>query len=127
MVGGDRIGKNTKGASFDYILSLCGWSAGETVKEGWVLNISGIIIPVKSRTSRRLNIDPVLVSAIEIAVELVEDLGDKGGVNNLLELGCGGPDVLEVNKIAISVGADRIVGKVEVNASSNGVSDHQWR
>ena len=127
MVSGHRIGKNTEGTSVDYILGLSGWSAGETVEKRRVLDVSGIVIPCEGGASGGLNIDPVLVSAIKIAVELVEHLGDKCCINHFLELGCAWPDVLEINKVAISIGADRIVGKIEVNTPSNGVSDYQRR
>ena len=77
--------------------------------------------------SGELEVLPVLVAVGDGGVLLAEHRGVDGGGDGVGDLGLGGPDVLEVDGLAVLVLAEGVGVEVVADVAGEGVGDDQRR
>ncbi len=80
-------------------------------------NISGIFIPGVGLAFRDVEPAPALVSSKYFGVAFRKHRGGNGVLDGLFDLALCGPDVGEVNRLAVFALADRVFAEIGVDAS----------
>ena len=103
------------------------WLQRQILEERWLLNVGRIRIPGIEVAFGYRQRAPVLVPGEDIAVPLDEQLRPDRLFHRLADLLRRGPDLPEVDRLAIRVVADRLGREIDVHPTSDGIGHHQRR
>ncbi len=126
VVGGDRVAQLGQDAG-----------AGDVGDRGRVhlhalevrglADVGGLGVPLEGVAGRDRQGLPLGVAREDVAVGLVEHVLADGVRHDVVDLGLGRPDVLEVDRVAVLVDAQGVLGDVHLHGAREGVRDDQRR
>ena len=126
VVGGDRVEEQAEDAGIrDVLHRLRGLLHADEV--GRVLHVGGARVPREGLGLGDLDVLPVLVAAEHVGVARLEQRRGDVLLDELLHLGRGRPDVLEVDRLAVGTLAERLGGDVDLHRAGQRVGHHQRR
>ncbi len=96
------------------------------LEEGRVLDVGRVVVPLVDLAFRHLDGLPHLVAVEHLGVFLAEHLG-VDLLHRLGDLGLGGPDVLEVDRLAVAAFTDGVIVQVAAHITGQGEGHHQGR
>ena len=108
VVGGDAVAQDRQGAGPADLRDRLGLGRHPDEVRG-VLDVGRGVVPLVEVALRHRQRVPVLVALEDLAVLLVEHLGADRLQDRVLDLALGRPDVLEVDRLAARVVAQRLV------------------
>ena len=125
MVSGDRIpeqGQHPGGLDVGNDRQ----GSADVVEERRVLNVGRVLLPHVGSRLRHFNGLPLLVPGKHLGVFLVEHRGAdlRHGIGDLF---LAGPDVAQVDRLAILAHAQRLAADVRAHTASQRISHHQGR
>ena len=129
MVGGHRVaqqGQHPRPADVVHGRHV----EGQPLEVGRLLDVGRLRVPaVQALLARLAGRDgiPGLVAGVDVGILLLEHLRVQGRGHRLLDLGLAGPDVLEVDRLAVAPLAQGLLGQVHVHGTGQGIGHHQGR
>ncbi len=126
VVGGDRVEEQPEHAGVDDVLDRP-LALVHVLEVRRVLHVGRAVVPLIGHSALDRDLAPVGVALEHVGVFLGEDLlGDVLG-DELADLLVRGPDVLEVDLLALLIDAERILGQVDIHRAGDGVGDDERR
>ncbi|GJE04384.1 hypothetical protein GMJLKIPL_6346 [Methylobacterium isbiliense] len=126
VVGGDRVEEQAEDPGADDVGDRRrGLLHAHEV--GRVLHVGGAGVPGEGLGRGDLHRLPVLVAAEDVGVARLEQAGRDGLLDEGVHLGRGGPDVLQVDRVPVRVGAERVLGEVDLHRAGERVGHHEGR
>ena len=125
VVGGDGIpeqGQHTGVPDWLHIFHF----GGEAFEEGRILDVSGLAVPLIGLGIRYRQASPGLV-AVEHAGVLAGEHVVVDHHHRILDFLAAGPDVLQIDRLAIVVAAQRVLVQIDPHGTGQGVGHHQRR
>ncbi len=127
VVGGDRVEKQRQDAGVVDILDRRR-RPRQAVEIGRVLDVGRAGVPGVGEAGGNLDLAPVRLAVEHARVFGLEHLGGDGGLDELLNLVRRRPDVGEIDRLALPVGAKRLAGQIDEHRACERVShDERWR
>ena len=126
VVGGHRIAEQRQHTGAVDVAHRLGVRA-HAVEEGLPAHVGGGLVPGEQVALGHVEAAPALVAVEHGGVVLQEHLTADRAVHHGLDLGVGGPDVLEEHGPALRVRSQRLGGEVEVHRAGERVGDDQRR
>ncbi len=126
VVGGDLVAEQAEDARADDVADRLGLrlDAGEV---GRVLDVGRGRLPGVGLAADRLDRLPLLIALEDVRVLLLEHLLGDGLVDEGLDFGVRRPDVLEEHRLALLVGAERLLRQVDLDRAGERIGDDQRR
>ena len=126
MVGRDAVAEDREHARpLDVVERL--WLGRQVVEERGLANVRGLLVPGEAVSAWDLERVPAVVAVEHLAVALVEHVGLHRLFDRLRDLGGLGPDVLEVDRLAVAPLAERLVVEIDIHRPGERVGDAQRR
>ncbi len=126
MVGGDLVAEETENArALDVLETRARLAHAHEV--GWVLDIGRVVVPGIGLTRRHLNGLPVGITLEDVGVLRLVKLARNVFQDELLNFLRGRPDILEIDRVAVLIIADRLLGQVLLDRTGKSVSDDEGR
>ncbi len=126
VVGGDRVAQLGQDACAGDVLDRRGLH-GHALEVRGLAHVGGLRVPLEGVAGRDRERLPLGVAREDVLVGLGEHVLADGGGHDLVDLGLGGPDVLEEDRVAVLVGAQGVLGDVHLHGAGQGVRDDQRR
>ena len=138
---GTRLNSGSRGdvVSGDGVAQLCQnartLDVFNRVRLGWhaieirsLADVGGILIPLEGLALRHVQVAPSIVALEDVGVVSLVHLARDSGLDGVLNLLRGWPNVLQEDIVAFLVLAQWLCIKVKVHGAGNGVgNDHDWR
>ncbi len=126
VVGGDRVAELGQDAGAVDVRDRGGLHRHALEVRG-LADVGRLRVPLEGvalRDGQRL---PLGVAREDVGVGLVEHVLADGVRHDVVDLGLGRPDVLKVDRLAVLVDAERVLGDVDLHGAGDGVRDDQRR
>ena len=107
VVGGDAVAEHGEDARGADVLDRRG-GCGHAVEVRRLADVGGVRLPAVGVAERELEVLPVLVAVRDGGVLLAEHRGVDGACDGRGDLGLGGPDVAQVDGLAVLIVAERL-------------------
>jgi len=126
VVGRDRITEQHQRAG---VVDICdtGLFQREVLEEGRLADVRRRVVPLVDLTGRRIECRPAFVSLEHGGVLLFEHRGIDTVVNRRVDLVGVGPDVREIDRIAVGIRSERVVFEVDVHPPGEAIGDDERR
>ncbi len=127
VVGGYRVAQLRQDARARDLGEALGCVVRHALEVGRALDVGGVLVPGVAVALGDLQAGPVLVALEHLAVGLAEHVRLHGRLDLGVDLGLRGPDVLEVDVVALAVLAQRLLVEVQVHPPGQRVGHAQRR
>ena len=124
MVGGNTIAQNGKHPSPGDLLND-GNLLGHALEIGWIFDIGAGLIPGVAVTHRNGKAPPSFVAIVHRAILFGKHFPIKGAGFGEGNLRPAWPNIFQEDRLPIRPRADGVLGKIDVDAASQGIGDHQ--
>ena len=126
VVGGDGIAEDAERAralDLDNVARL----RGEAVEERRLLDVGGFAIPFIDVAGGGFDLVPLRILVGEAGVEALENIGAERGIHRGLDLGGGGPDVFQENRMSVGAEAEWLGFHIDIDRAGDGEGDDEGR
>ena len=126
VVGGYGISQKGQDAGFLDVCQRLG-PGRQTDEKGRLLDVGGIFLPLVKLPGRHVELVPLLVSAKDVGIVGGEGIGVNAALHQPRDFPIIRPDVFQVYRLPVRVGAYRVAAQVDVYVAGQRVGDHQGR
>ncbi|MPL73108.1 hypothetical protein SDC9_18901 [bioreactor metagenome] len=126
VVGGDHVAEHREDAGRLHVRDHARF-LGHAAEIGRVLDVGRLRRPVVGFPLGGLHALPVGVALEHVGVFRKEGLAGHASLDELGDLGVGRPDVLEIDRLAVLRGGDRLARQVDVHVAGDRIGDHERR
>ena len=126
VVGGDRVLEEAEDARVHDVRDGLGL-LGHALEVGRVLHIGRAHVPLVGEAGLEGDLLPVGIAREHVGVAGLEQLARDRAVDELLHFHGGGPDVLEIDRLAVRAYAQRIVDEIHQHRAGERIGHHQRR
>ena len=126
VIGSHAVAQNGQYTRTANILNWRGFE-GHVVEIWGAADVSGIFFPNVGLAFGNRQVAPALVTVVDLAVAAAEHVGGYRLADQVINLALRGPNISEVDGLAIFALADGIFAQVEIDASGKREGDHQRR